>query len=234
MSISDAMSMIIDFFKSRFEMGEVCSVAPDLWPSVSVPSDSIPDGITFDDIVDALSADPVPVDNPIFFQIVNRRPENKVQVKIAGVATERCNMLVKILRPVEDHHGEVSFTFQSGLPHLVSFIPLCAIAAFKRFTATSRCWKTEGAGLSLEFTRRPGVQMLRSVVTLPMLGDSEEMAASGAIVPMVADGAIVPCPVGEAVVPAPGGGGGGGQLVPVNAVGREAVQMLIEAEACVE
>ena len=67
MPISDAMSMIIDFFKSRFEMGEVCSVAPDLWPSVSVPSDSIPDGITFDDIVDALSADPVPVDNPIFF-----------------------------------------------------------------------------------------------------------------------------------------------------------------------
>ena len=87
-------------------------------------------------------------------------------MRVSHVAVGKCNVTVKVLTPLEDEDGNLSFELKPRPPCDLDLTPLCAPHAFQRFMAAARCWQLSGVGLNLSFLQAPELVPMQGMEAL--------------------------------------------------------------------
>lgn len=111
-------AMMLDFMKSKLEVGRMYSVPDHLWRMGRFETATSSPTLSLTAVVDAIMPKPLDetrVEDCVFFQVVDNRPELKPQVRVAHIAQNRSQVIVRPLN-FQAHNGRAVLMLEASPP----------------------------------------------------------------------------------------------------------------------
>lgn len=144
--LTDHERLLLDYFKTRLEVGNVYSIKCDLIETVALP-ESIP-RLAMADLADCVveshddvcDADPSYQPGLSFFEVVCNRPERKVGHSISVMAERAHIIFVKFLTPVANRLKDVALSLNSGGTCALDLRPWMLPDNIRQVLGSLLCW----------------------------------------------------------------------------------------------
>lgn len=111
-------AMMLDFMKSKLKVGRIYSVPGHLWRMARFETATSSPTLSLTSVVDAIMpkpSDETRLEDCVFYQVVDNRPELKPQVRVGHIAQNRSQVIVGPLN-FQAHNGRAVLMFDASPP----------------------------------------------------------------------------------------------------------------------